>query len=91
MWSILESAQARKIVPRLPNQVLEKYEFWKNVVMLQGPHALRRVPGFRDEALRGKWTGFRSSRLSLQWRVLYRTSGSNVTVTVERISPHDYR
>jgi hypothetical protein len=33
----------------------------------------------------------RSSRLSQQWRVLYRASADEVTVYVERITPHDYR
>jgi hypothetical protein len=33
----------------------------------------------------------RSSRLSGQWRVLYRMQSDIVTVYVERISPHDYR
>jgi len=38
----------------------------------------------------GKLAHLRSSRLNLQWRVIYRVDADVVTVTVERISPHDY-
>jgi len=42
--------------------------------MLSGPPGLRLIKGFNDEALSGKWDGHRSSRLGLQWRVIYRTA-----------------
>ncbi len=91
VWVIFESKQARKLIPKLPKRVLEKYEFWKSVVEISGPEGLCKLPGFRDEALRGKWIGCRSSRLSLHWRVIYRSHRPQVSVHVERITPHDYR
>jgi hypothetical protein len=30
------------------------------------------IKGFHDEALSGQWAGHRSSRLGIQWRVIYR-------------------
>jgi proteic killer suppression protein len=33
---------------------------------------LRHPPGNRLEALRGKWSGFHSIRVSDQWRVVFR-------------------
>jgi len=44
-----------------------------------------------DEALAGQWKGFRSSRLSGQWRVIYRVTNNEVAVYVVRVSAHDYR
>ena len=46
---------------------------WKDIAMLSGPPGLRLIRGFNDEALSGKWNGYRSSRLGLQYRVFYRT------------------
>ncbi|MGH7284610.1 MAG: type II toxin-antitoxin system RelE/ParE family toxin [Polyangiaceae bacterium] len=51
----------------------------------------RAIPSFNDEALSGEWKGHRSSRLSLQYRVVYRVEADTVTVYVVRVSAHDYR
>ena len=91
MWEVFESKQAQKAVPKLPPSVLEKYEFWKNIVVLSGPSGLRAIPGFHDEALAGEWKGHRSSRLSIHFRVIYRVDGEKVRVFVERLTAHDYR
>ena len=34
---------------------------------------MRLIKGLNDEALSGRWEGHRSSRLGLQWRIIYRT------------------
>lgn len=91
MWEILESAEAQRVLPRLPKEIRAKYEKWQDIVRFGGPANLRLIRGFRDEALRGEWQGHRSSRLSLQWRIIYRVEADTVSVMVERISPHDYR
>jgi len=52
---------------------------------------LRRLPGFRDHALKGEWMGARSSALSRQWRVIYAVRGDELTVFVLEVNPHDYR
>ena len=49
------------------------------------------IKAFHDEKLAGKLAHLRSSRLSEQWRVLYRVDADVVTVFVERIMPRDYR
>ena len=49
------------------------------------------IRGFRDEALRGEWQGFRSSRLNLQYRVIYRVEGESLMVQVVEVTAHDYR
>lgn len=91
MWSVLETKQVQKQLAKAPNEICEKYEFWKSVVRTSGPDALRAFPGMNDEALSGAWAGYRSSRLNKQWRVIYRIERSEATVCVVRVSPHDYR
>jgi len=56
-----------------------------------GPEGLKQIRGFRDEALRGHWQGHRSSRLNLQYRVIYRVEQDRVIVEVVAVTPHDYR
>jgi len=74
-----------------PREVLKRYEKWKDIAMLSGPPGLRLIRGFNDEALSGKWSGHRSSRLGLQWRVFYRTAPEQQLFQVVSITPHDYR
>lgn len=72
-------------------EILKRYEKWKDIAMLSGPSGLRLISGFRDEALSGKWGGYRSSRLNLQWRVIYRVVADALLVQVIQVTPHDYR
>ncbi len=89
-WILWENVGAMKRLVLAPKQVQKKYGLWKNMIFDCGPQELRHHPGFRDEALTGRWSGYRSSRLSLQWRVIYRVERSTVTVFVEEITPHEY-
>jgi len=91
MWQVLEHRRAAGLLRRLPLEVLKRYEKWKDIVTISGPVGLRAVKGFHDEALRGVWTGHRSSRLGEQYRVIYRIDADTVVVKVLRVSPHDYR
>ncbi|MBI4971523.1 MAG: type II toxin-antitoxin system mRNA interferase toxin, RelE/StbE family [Candidatus Omnitrophica bacterium] len=52
---------------------------------------MRLIKGFHDEALKGNWSGFRSSRLSLHYRVIYRILGEQLFVQVMDVNAHDYR
>jgi proteic killer suppression protein len=75
---------------KLPIQVVKKYELWKDIVFRHGPDKLREFPGFHDEKLKGDRTGQRSSRLSLQYRVIYTVEKEIVTVKVIDINAHKY-
>jgi addiction module RelE/StbE family toxin len=91
MWEVYEHLRVARITARLPGDVLQRYEKWKDIVRISGPEGLRLIRGFNDEPLRGKWKGHRSSRLSLQYRVIYKIDRENVYVQVEKVTPHDYR
>lgn len=69
---------------------VKKYELWKDIIFRHGPEKLREFPGFHDEKLKGEHAGQRSSRLSLQYRVIYSVQRDIVTVFVLEITPHRY-
>ena len=91
MWEIYEHRRVPKSLLGLPVQVLQRYEKWKDIVRVSGPRGLRAIKGFRDEALRGKWKGHRSSRLSQQYRVIYQVESHEIVVYVLDVTAHDYR
>lgn len=91
MWGIYEHRRAAKHIDALPVDILKRYEKWKDIVRISGPVGLRAIRGFNDEALRGEWRGHRSSRLSQQYRVLYRVVRDQVFVEVVDVTAHDYR
>ncbi len=91
MWSVLEKKNVQKALKKTPREVLVRYEAWKRVVELQGPVGLRHVKGFHDEGLKGEWSGFRSSRLGIQWRVIYLVEDKVLEVFVVEMTSHDYR
>lgn len=90
MWKIEEHSALDKKWRKLPHQVLQKYELWKSIVRYNGIQKLHEFPGFRDEALKGEWKGFRSSRLNIQYRVIYKVVAQELLVCVEDINAHKY-
>jgi addiction module RelE/StbE family toxin len=91
MWEILEHRLVDKALAAAPVEVQQRYEKWKDIVRISGPQGLKLIQGFKDEALSGNWKGFRSSRLNIQYRVIYKVHKDQVLVEVERVTPHDYR
>ena len=91
MWTVYEHRRVPKQLSRLPIALLKRYEKWKDIVRLSGPAGLRLIKGFHDESLRGKWKGHRSSRLSAQYRVIYRDVRDRCDVLVIDVTTHDYR
>jgi len=91
MWRIYEHRRVERQFASLPEDILKRYEKWKDIVAISGPSGLRQIRGFRDKALRGQWKGFRASRLGIQYRVIYRVEAENVLVRVVELTPHDYR
>lgn len=90
MWAIYEHKRVAKSLKSAPVDVLKRYEKWKDIVTISGPQGLKKIKGLRDESLAGEWKGYRSSRLNLQYRVIYKVEGDKVLVQVENVTPHDY-
>ncbi|MCP5007451.1 MAG: type II toxin-antitoxin system mRNA interferase toxin, RelE/StbE family [Planctomycetes bacterium] len=91
MWEIFEHISLVRKLSKIPKEVLKRYEKWKDIVVISGPEGLRFIKGFHDESLKGQWQGFRSSRLSKQYRIIYRIDNRKLYVKVINITPHDYR
>ncbi len=91
MWEIYEHHSLVSKLPRIPIEVLKRYEKWKDIVAISGPEGLRLIKGFHDESLRGEWQGHRSSRLGLKYRLIYTIEDNKLYVQVVDITAHDYR
>jgi addiction module RelE/StbE family toxin len=91
MWLIEEHRRVDKQAASAPKDILKRYEKWKDIAAISGPPGLRLIKGFRDEALSGEWRGYRSCRLGLQWRVIYRVVTGKLLFQVASITAHDYR
>ena len=91
MWLIEEHRRVEKQLGAAPRQILKRYEKWKDIATISGPPGLRLIKGFHDESLRGEWKGYRSSRLGLQYRVIYQVIPKQSLFRVVHITPHEYR
>jgi len=91
MWHVEEHRRVDKQLSTVPREILKRYEKWKDIAMLSGPPGLRLIQGFHDEALSGEWKGHRSSRLGVQYRIIYRTVPVEQLFQVVSITAHDYR
>jgi len=91
MWRIEEHRRVDKQAASIPKEILKRYEKWKDIAEISGPSGLCLIKGFHDEVLWGEWQGHRSSRLGLQWRVIYRVILEKLLVQVASITAHDYR
>jgi mRNA-degrading endonuclease YafQ of YafQ-DinJ toxin-antitoxin module len=91
MWQIKEHRRIDKQITSVPNEAIKRYEKWKDIASISGPQGLQLIKGFHDESLSGKWKGYRSSRLGVQWRVIYRAIPEEMLFQVASITAHDYR
>ncbi len=91
MWRIEEHRRVEKEIRAAPREVLKRYEKWKDIATISGPPGLRLIKGFHDEALRGQWQSYRSSRLGQEYRVIYRVLSEQVLFRVIHVTPHEYR
>lgn len=91
MWRIEEHRRVDKQLSAVSREILKRYEKWKDIAALSGPPGLRLIKGFHDEALSGEWQGHRSSRLGVQYRIIYRTAPEQQLFQVISVTAYDYR
>ena len=91
MWQIEEHPRTGKQLDSVSLEIQKRYEKWKDIARISGPLGLTAIRGFRDEALSGKWNGYRSSRRNLQYRIIYRVVASQLLFQVVEVTPYDYR
>ena len=91
MWRIEEYRRISKQLHSAPLEIQKRYEKWQDIAAISGPPGLRVIRGFYDGALSGTWSGHRSSRLNIQYRVIYRVVAERQLFQVIEVTPHDYR
>ncbi len=89
---VVLSAFVQKRCRKLPDFVLRALRTWTLLIEEHGIRAMRRIPGYHDEPLKGVRTGQRSSRLGRAYRVIYEQeeSGENVVILVVEVNKHEY-
>lgn len=91
MWEVELNKDVKKGLKKLPPAVRNALTVWINIARIEGPAGLRSARGFNDEALKGEWKGYRSCRLSKQYRVIYQVYKDLVRIVVVDVTAHDYR
>jgi addiction module RelE/StbE family toxin len=80
-----------KQLASVPLEIQKRYEKWQDIAAISGPPGLRAIRGFHDEALSGTWSGYRSCRLNIQYRVIYRVIATRQLFQLAEVTRHDYR
>lgn len=85
--------QLLKSPKKLPQAVRKRALHWGDQVEIFGLKEIQKVPNFKDHSLKRDRKGQRAISLDYQWRLIYEVnkSGQITIVTVEEITPHDYR
>jgi proteic killer suppression protein len=85
------SRLAEKQLRKLPRHIVDNLLIWVAAVEHDGLEAVRKVPGYHDEPLKGDRTGQRSIRLSRAYRAIYEIKQDTAKfVSVEELSKHEY-
>jgi plasmid maintenance system killer protein len=91
MWRVEEHRRVGKQLASAPLEIRKRYEKWLDIATVSGPPGLRVIRGFNDESLSETWNGYRSSRLNIQYRVIYRVIATDQLFQVVEVVVHDYR
>lgn len=82
----------RKQIRKCPVHIIRNLQRWSLMVESMGILAVRKIPGYHDEPLRGRRIGQRSIRLSKSWRAYYVEYDEDKVriISVEEINKHEY-
>lgn len=92
MWRVDWSDKVDKQLSRCPDHIQRKFRAWALAVEEDGLYAVRKLPGFHDEPLKGTRRGQRSIRLNRAYRAIYaeRKDGEIELVDVIEVNKHEY-
>ncbi len=90
MWKVYEAKAVTRDLKKIPKQVQKKYKVWVEAVKNGGSKNLKNFSGFKDEKLKGDLRECRSSRLNIQYRVVYTEDKKVKEVYVLKVTPHKY-
>jgi addiction module RelE/StbE family toxin len=90
MWQVFETKDVTKSLKKIPVEIRRKYKAWIEIVRNGGSDNLKNFSGFKDKQLKGKLRECRSSRLNIQYRVIYSESKEVKEIIVLSVTPHKY-
>jgi len=82
-----------KRLAKVPPEIRRKLALWIESVNRIGLESTRKILSYHDEPLKGTLKGYRSIRLSIQWRAIYviQKDGTIEFVEIQEVTPHDYK
>ncbi len=86
------SKTSKKNLTKVPYYVVVKLEAWIEEVLNIGLENVRKIPGYHDEPLKGKWKGYRSIHLTKAYRAIYQITakGEIVVIEIVEVNKHEY-
>ena len=89
---VVDFSTVEKQLRTLPKDIIKRLQRWSMYIEFIGLMETRRIPGFHDKPLKGKWKGYRSVRLGHKWRVIYEhnKNGTINIIRLQEITPHEY-
>lgn len=82
---------AEKALKKLPEHIVLLLNAWIDGVETDGLTAIRKIPGYHDEPLKGQRAGQRSVRLNRAYRVIYEVVAGEVQIVlVLDVNKHKY-
>lgn len=90
-WQVTWDKKLGKDLKKIPHFIVEKFRAWVVAVETDGLLAVRKLPSFHDEPLKGKRFGQRSIRLNKAYRAIYIEGNDGLCVVqVIEVNKHDY-
>jgi proteic killer suppression protein len=92
VFGVRFSVRAKKDLKKVPLFIALKLEAWIEDVGHRGLIEVRKVPGYHDEALKGKRKGQRSIRLNIAYRAIYVVNKACEInfVEIQEVNKHEY-
>lgn len=92
IFTVIISDSAKQDLLKAPLHIARKLQSWVENIENDGFNQVRKIPGFHDEALKGKRSGQRSIRLNKAYRAIYDIDvHKNITIIkVIEVHKHDY-
>jgi len=89
---VVLTKQAKKNLIKTPAYIVHKLLGWVDEIENVGLNAVRKIPGYHDEPLRGNRIGQRSIRLNKAYRAIYiiNQKGDIEIIEVLEVNKHDY-
>ncbi|KTC71465.1 hypothetical protein Lbir_1719 [Legionella birminghamensis] len=83
---------AEKDLNKVPLYIKEKLLLWVDSVERSGIQAIRTIPGFHDEPLKGDRQGQRSIRLNKAYRAIYIENEQKeiIIISIIEVNKHEY-